>query len=237
MADFHIQSLAHLKRPVTEHQSPTAVQKVDAGSWAVRGKYYVGATYGMKVQVIVQRGRNAPDHPRDAESSRGRWGWGGGGRGGGAAANELSVVIELEVGHLGSSCLVVLQLIVAVIGWVVATLGQIGTQTGSTQAAGSHTLSKCAFCGGEYGQIKWLGHSILWSFPSQLRTLPLFSLIFSYFLPWSLRKNSDSLHVLLQPLLLCASFGLYVHIKGWHQWLTSLLRNPLIISSINWLIL
>lgn len=60
--------------------------------------------------------------------------------------DELRVVVELEVGHFGSSRLVVLQLIVAVIGRVVAALGKIGTQTGSAQAAGPHALSKCAVC-------------------------------------------------------------------------------------------
>ncbi|KAA8589073.1 hypothetical protein FQN60_010418 [Etheostoma spectabile] len=72
VADFHVQSLTHMQRTVTEHQSPTAVQKVDAGGRAVCGEYYIRATDGVKVQVIVQRGRKAPDHPRGAESSGGR---------------------------------------------------------------------------------------------------------------------------------------------------------------------
>lgn len=150
MADLHVQSLTRVQRPVAEHQSPAAVQKVDAGGRAVRGEHHVGSTDGVEVQVVVQRGRKAPDHPRGAESGGGGRGERGGGRGREAAGGELRVVIDLEVGHLGSSGLVVLQLIVVVVGRVVAALGQIGTQTGRTQAAGSHTLRERAFCGGTY---------------------------------------------------------------------------------------
>ena len=145
-----------MQRPVTEHQSPTAVQKVDAGCRAVCGENHIGATDWVKVQVIVQRGGKAPGQPRGAEPSGGRGRWCGGGNGGGAAGDELVVVIELEGGHLGSSSLVVLQLVVVVICRVVATLGQIGTQTGRTQAAGRHTLSKRAFCDGEYQQTSFV---------------------------------------------------------------------------------
>lgn len=165
---------------------------MDAGGRAICREYYIRATDRVKVQVIVQWGWKSPDHPRDSESSGGRRGWRGGG-GGWAAGDELSVVIELEVGHLGSSSLVVLQLIVAVIGWVVATLRQIGTQTGCAEAAGSHTLSKCAFCNGQYGQtVMWLGRYIVWSVPSQFRSFPLFLLFFSrtIFIPWYLRKGN-----------------------------------------------
>lgn len=58
----------------------------------------------------------------------------------------MGVGAELQVGHLGSSSLVVLQLIVAVIGRVMAALGQVGTQAGRAQAAGAHALSKRAVC-------------------------------------------------------------------------------------------
>lgn len=116
MAHFDVQRLAHVQRPVAEHQSLTAVQEVDAGCRAVRGEYHIRAPDRVKVQVIVQRGGKAPRQPRDAEcAGRGRGRRGRGGRGG-AAGDELCVVIELESGHLGSNGLVVLQLIVVVIG-------------------------------------------------------------------------------------------------------------------------
>lgn len=72
VAHFHVQSLAHVQRPVAEHQSPTAVQKVDPGCRAVGRERYIGASDRVKVQVIVQRGRKATACPRDAESSGSR---------------------------------------------------------------------------------------------------------------------------------------------------------------------
>lgn len=186
VAHLHVQSLAHVQRPVAEHQSPAAVQEVDAGGRAVRREDHVGASGRVKVQVIVQRGGEAPHQPGSAESSGGGGGrrGGGGGGGGGAAGDELSVVIELEGGHLGSGRLVVLQLIVAVIGRVVATLGQIGTQAGCAQAAGSHALSKRALCGGECGQtITRLGKRITGTLQSQLGSFPFHSARFLFFFP------------------------------------------------------
>lgn len=72
VANFHVQSLAHVQRPVAEHQSPTAVQKADPGCRAVGRERYIGASDRVKVQVIVQRGRKAAARPRDAESSGSR---------------------------------------------------------------------------------------------------------------------------------------------------------------------
>lgn len=115
MAHLHVQRLAHVQRPVAEHQSPTAVQEVDAGRRAVGREYHVRAPDRVKVQVVVQGGK-APRQPRDAErAGRGR-GRRGRGDGGGAAGDELCVAVQLEGGHLGSNGLVVLQLIVVVVG-------------------------------------------------------------------------------------------------------------------------
>lgn len=66
VAHLHVQSLPDVQRPVTEHQSPAAVQKVDAGGGAVGRQNHVRAPDGVKVQVSVQQGGQAPpDHPGD----------------------------------------------------------------------------------------------------------------------------------------------------------------------------